>query len=71
MVLRYLERLVDWVFDFYQEYFNTLLLSRTNEAPKPTVALDYNYAKKPKNIDTVNSLFLSSPVYVDECHLGY
>ena len=56
MVLRYLERLVDRVFDFDQEYFNALLLSRTNEAPKPTVALDYNYAKKPKNIDTVNSL---------------
>lgn len=26
-------------------------LERTNEAAKPTVALDYNYAKKPKNLD--------------------
>ncbi|CAF2015439.1 unnamed protein product [Rotaria magnacalcarata] len=28
-------------------------LERTNEAAKPTIALDYNYAKKPKTIDTI------------------
>ena len=29
-------------------------LDRTNEQAKPTIALDYNYAKKPKNLDNAN-----------------
>ncbi len=39
--------------------FNNLIsfFFRTNEAAKPTIALDYNYAKKPKNIDTVNHFY--------------
>lgn len=39
---------------FSLSLFDSTSRCRTNEAAKPTIALDYNYAKKPKNLDGVN-----------------
>ncbi len=55
MILRYLERFVKKLSD--SSHKTTFFVFRTNEAAKPTIALDYNYAKKPKNIDTVNYFY--------------
>jgi hypothetical protein len=56
MILRYLERFIAKHSDGSQRR-TFFFIFRTNEAAKPTIALDYNYAKKPKNIDTVNNFY--------------
>ena len=66
MILRYLERFATHTLRSHWD--GTRVISRNNEVPKPTIALDYNYAKKPKNIDTVTSFFVTP---IDQARMSF